>query len=401
MSTVKVNGEIFRTMVKAALSCTVKKSTFPMPECVLIKAQSGKIEVCANSLDQAVRFVHSCDVDGEFCVTVNNTTMKKALNIKGSMLTLSYEAGTENLLKISDGKKSMQLVCTVENDVCDYKGFTNIYDGDREHLFDVQCAELLNGIKAVSPFRANDGKRPIFEGYHFDSLTGKVATIDGYRACRKKWKTLRQRNEYEFTAGSLLENIKNVFNSKSEFDVNVYSSGKYTLMVHNSDQFLTEYAVRNIEGEYLDIDKSIPNEFTTEISVVAGEVTEIAKEYKGYMNEKNKKAIILGTYSGKTYLYVSLNDIRVAQQIESKQDKTAYIFAGYNAEYTMDCFGVFGKNESVTVHYKSELNPLYVTNGEFECLLLPVRLAKSEWDHPEVYTEGMATERENFENACA
>ena len=103
---------------------------------------------------------------------------------------------------------------------------------------------------------------------------------------------------------------------------------------------------------------------------------EVAKEYKSYISAKDKRPFILGTLNGKLYGYIETNDVRVSQEIAADNLSNAEIFAGYNIEYTRDCFGVFDKKEKIQCRYKDDKSPLLVTNGEYDCLLLPINLGK-------------------------
>lgn len=371
---ITVNGETFRKCVKSALTVTVKKAAFPMPEQILVKASSGKVYVCANNCTQSVRYTMNCDHNGEFEVTLYNVTIKKLLNVKGDRLTISHPS--EKILKVESGKKSMELNCEEpENGKdCGYGSFTAEMSKERTPLFTVDYAELSSGINVVSAFRSDINNKPILCGYGFNN--GIISAIDGYHTCRKTWKNYSQLNEYKFTASGELENIKNIF-PKSTKQVNVSGTkfcDTWTIFSASDGEITVDYCVRNIQGDFCDTNAYYPKTCQAEISVNAGEILEIAKEYKGYIDSKNKMPVELRSTDKELSLYLRTNDIKVSQGINSDYDGRINIHVGYKAEFMIDCFSLYGKNEIVKLRYDGNSKPLYITNGEYECLLLPVRL---------------------------
>ena len=371
---ITVNGNDLRTMVKAALSVTANKATVSMAEDVLIKVHNNKIYVCANRLDSAYRACTSCS-DGDFEITIHNTTAKKILNIKGNSITFIYDSENDRKIKMTDGKKSMELACfTPSDNEFNFDSYTCELEKDRSTVFTVDAEELLDGIKTVAPFRYMMDHKPILKGFNFNGETGHLETIDGYRAIRKSWRTLDQQSDYNFTVQEQLENIKNVFDKSGKISVAVTTDNKMTVFAKNCCGITVEYVVRNYEGDFHPVAKVIPNSFTTVIKVDNAELTDVIKEYKGYVNTKASTPMYIGIKNGDLYTAFFANDVKVSDRIAAKIDGDTDFIAAYKTSFILDSLKALGKNE-VTIRCNDTLTPIIITNGEYECINLPVRIA--------------------------
>ena len=369
-----VNGNDFRTMVKAALSVTVKRSATGIGESILIKACDNVLYICGNTFDQMYRGQCKCDCDGTFEVTVNEYTAKKIVNIKGNNITITYDSDDDKKIKMTDGKKTMELNCfTPSDNDFNYDSYTCMLEKDRSTVFTVDAEELLDGIKTVAPFRSFIDAKPILQGFNFNGETGHLETIDGYRCIRKSWKTLERQSNYNMTVQQQLENIKNVFDKSGKITVAVTTDNKLTVFTKTDYGVTAEYGVRNYEGSFHPIKDVIPKSFTTVIKVDNAELTEVVKEYKGYVNAKHPEPMYIGGSNGELYTAVFASDITTSDKLSAKIDGNTDIVGAYKINFILDTLKVFGKNE-ISINYNSELAPILITDGEYECLNLPVRV---------------------------
>lgn len=371
---VMVNGNDFRTMVKAALSVTVKRSATGIGESILIKACDNVLYVCGNTLDQMYRGQCKFDCDGTFEVTINENTAKKIVNIKGNNITITYNFDEDNKIKLTDGKKTMELACfTPSDNDFNYDSYTYLLEKDRTTVFTVNAEELLDGIKTVAPFRSFIDAKPILKGFNFNGNTGHLETIDGYRAIRKSWRTLEKQSDYNMTVQEQLENIKNVFDKSGKITVAVTTDNKLTVFSKSDNGVTAEYGVRNYEGSFHPIKDAIPNSFATVIEADNAELTEVVKEYKGYVNAKPPVPMYIGSKNGNLFTAVFASDIKTFDRLTAKIDRNANIIGAYKISFILDSLKVFGKNE-ITISYSNDMAPILMTDGEYECLNLPVRM---------------------------
>lgn len=369
-----VNGNDFRTIIKAALSVTVKKSFSCIGESILIKACDNVLYICGNTLDQMYRGQCKCDCDGTFEVTINEYTAKKIVNIKGNNITITYDSDKDNKIKLTDGKKTMELACfTPSDNDLNYDSYTCELEKDRSTVFTVDAEELLDGVKTVAPFRFMMDHKPILKGFNFNGKTGHLETIDGYRAIRKSWRTLEKQSDYNMTVQEQLENIKNVFDKNGKITVAVTTDNKLTVFSKNDYGVTAEYGVRNYEGSFHPIKDAIPKSFATVIEADNAELTEVVKEYKGYVNAKSPVPMYIGSHNGELYTGIFASDIKTSDKLTAKIDKNANIIGAYKISFVLDSLKVFGKNE-ITISYNNDMTPILISNGEYECLNLPVRM---------------------------
>lgn len=414
--TTRMSGETFRKYIKAASTVALKVGIAQIQYSVLIRVNGNYVDICANSLSEAVQFCIETEdkTSGTFAVAIDNADIKSLLNIKGNTITIAHEEGS-NLVTFTDGKKKMTIGCMDSNinedvEFSEYVRPFNANNTDKYmEIFRIDSEELLTAIKKATTFTAKDDKKPILCGYHFNG-NGKLETIDGYRLFRKTWKTLEKvrdtDTEYDFVAGSLLENIKNIFTDKENVRLSCVQTDKWIIFQNADNEYRgvdTYYAVKTIDGEYHNCDQSMPKSYNEQVHIDAGELAEICKEYKGYISAKDKRSMILGAVNGKLYAGITTNRISVAQPLErcGKIDSASKIFAGYNAEYLMDGLNVFNKAE-ITMNYTDEIHPMLLTDGEYDVLILPCRIIDYNWrDSEEEKNRKLSEKYDAFVKTCA
>ena len=379
MKTITVNGNAFKSMIKKAASLNLHSAGIPTTEQILIKVQNQKVCVCANNFIETLRMTTTTESYDEFEAIVDGSELSKIANIKGTTLDISYD-DVGKIITFSDDKKSITIHgFTSEQNELNFESFSiPLDDPGHNYVLDINSSELLESVKICNTFTSKVDSKPILCGIHFNSEDNCIEALDGYRAIRRYLKTARQKDGYEFTMDSKFENVKNVLDKNR--DINVYViENKYTVFVDADNEYMTEYAVRHIQGKYFNVKEAIPTSFVTNITVNADEMQEICKEFKGYISAKDAVPMILVETNHKLYAYIKTSRYKVSQQIETANiDGCRDIYTGYKIAFMQDAMKVFDKGETVKIGYNKSLTPILISNGTYDIVVLPVRLQVSE-----------------------
>lgn len=393
-TTMTISSENFKRAVKAAVSCGAKAGSVSALWCVYMDIGKNGAFMATN-LEQYVRCSFTANgTEDTLGICVDNDILKKINSIKGDELTFTYDTEKEREVKLSNGKKIITLACypvynsTGSNDF-NRESYSIPFEMDREEIMTVDSEELLTAIKNTAVFKSERDDKPILKGFHFNGADNTIETVDGYHCVRKDWKSGTMNTDYFETASGCLENIKNVF-AKSDDSIQVFGVEykesnwkfdryKYTMFTGYINGMTIEYAVRNLQGEFMNLSKIYPTSYSALGTVKVGTMTELCKEYAKFISPKAAVPIVFN-FDNSVYVGLKTNSISFCEPVDMKWEGTP-ILAGYKNAFLMDGLSVFDKSESISIKANGNIQPILLENDEYHVLVLPVRLeeCKIEW----------------------
>lgn len=395
-TTMTISSESFKRAVKAAVSCCAKNGYVSALWHVYMDiGRNGAF--MATNLDQFVRCTFDANAAGgedTLGICVDSDLVKKIVNTKGDRLTFTYDTEKEREVKLSNGKKIITLACyPVDNSAgsndFNRESFSIPFEMDRTEIMKVDSEELLTAIKNTAVFKSEINDKPILKGFHFNGADNTIETVDGYHCVRKDWKSGTMNTDYFETISGCLENIKNVF-AKSDDSIQIFgveykesklkfNRYKYTMFTGNISGMTIEYAVRNLQGEFMDLSKNYPTSYSALGTVKVETMTELCKEYAKFVT-KEKEPIVFNFTDNSVYAGLKTNSISFCEPVDMKWEGTP-ILAGYKNAFLMDGLSVFDKSESISIKANGNIQPILLENDEYHVLVLPVRLegCTTEW----------------------
>ena len=196
--------------------------------------------------------------------------------------------------------------------------------------------ELIEGLKTVLPFTANDELRPVMNGVYVDSKDGKLAFVstDANVLALREYET----GEDTFSANIPVKACKIIISILSEYaddNVSIVVSNK-TVSIE-TDKYSCVY--RLIEGRYPNYRNVIPKDHITDVEFDRSEFLGLLKRVSLFSNISSKLL----------KLQISEGSIRIdAQDIDFSISATETIFVdvqgepmtiGFNASRLIDMIG--------------------------------------------------------------
>lgn len=360
----KVNGNTFRRIIKAAI--TVTGGSIPINSYVFISindnTQNIKVKSC--NLEHGFKAVIPAKSEGYADFVLSDTEVKRLLNIKGDDITVLYsESGEHSEISFTDGKKKM----TFNKNVFDPENWINMDDDTYSTYADFEAADFMEAVNRSSIFVSqSDRPNPILKGFCING--DQMETLDGYRAFICKLPGMYY-NAEKFVISGSLKNIKNIFD-KSEHIV-LDKSKKYVKFSTTEGVYI-EYVVRLLNGEFHDLSKCVPKNYTAKMTVNAETLKAICKEAKSYVNNKAPVPIILKAEHGNGKMVLPCSDFKYEEAFEADDYSGVEMFAGYKAAYFYDGLNAFSGN--VNIEYSGKLMPLVISQNNDLALVLPIRL---------------------------
>jgi DNA polymerase-3 subunit beta len=240
----------FKTALSGVERIVSSRSTLPILNNVLIKADKTGVEVVATDLEIGVKFFLGGKVDQEGSITVPGKTLINLVNnLHGDTINLTSK---HNILEVVCGETKADINGVPADD---YPEIPQVENGKQVKFKGVE----LDGILAAVDFAASrDESRPVLTGVYFVSKDGKlsVAATDSYRLAEI---VLDSNLGEEFSVvipNRTLQEVRRIIGGSEEVELRV---GENQVMFGFANASLVS---RIIEGEYPPYKQIIPASHT-------------------------------------------------------------------------------------------------------------------------------------------
>ncbi len=373
---VSVNSKEFKKVIEGALAVAAKglRGTFDKIE--FNWSDTVHLRVLATNIEEYYDYTFNervtCSPDSTLrSIQIDDKTVKKLCNFSGDMLYIDIDE-EDHTFTIGNSKRKMSTIFYSQDNNTKYEveadpaGFTSVLT--------MEYDEFTKTVKNLHMFTRDDDHQPILKGFYFDCPNKRIITCDGYKAAIRKLDKYTIPTDIKgFTvSGMLAEAVKKYF-IKGE-DVETLVSKKYAKFINGN----LVYHCRLIEGEYINLNQSIPNDIVCDFEVEANEILDVCKDYKKLIDtDAPMPCTMYNNDDGRFYIGIRGVDIKSCTEITMTRTTKIPMRAGYKIRYMESCFGVF-KGNTVLCKYKSQLYPLVLENDEYISLLLPVKIVEIE-----------------------
>ena len=216
---------------------------------------------------------------------------------------------------------------------------------------------------------ATSESRPVLTGLNIRTEHGKLhfTATDSHRLGRYSIDTIL--SDIEVVAGG--EAIKNTLKvtDKSTKDIKLGFSAQLTLVQFNS----TKIYIRNLEGNYPDTSRLIPDNFKTSATINAAETLE-SLEMLHTLSKNDRNNVVTMELNGKIELKTNSPEIGQMQAALQGEKAGEDLKIGYSNVYMRDVLKALNTDE-VNLNFCGNMRPFTATAKELEAvhLILPVR----------------------------
>ena len=348
------------------------RSTLPVLEGLLIKANDGKVVITGNDLEIGIECILEAEVDYEGSIVVNSRLFGDIIR-KMTGDTVSIEVNSNNVTNIKCGNSKFNITGIEATEFPEINRFDVEYDIT---LTQKQLKELVrHTIFAVG---TNESKMILTGGLLEASKNNvNMVAVDGFRLAYKKIScdTNVVRGflgdiSLVIPAKSLNELIKIIDDSDDE--IKICCSEKNVRFEFNNVIFTS----RLLEGDYIDYKKIIPLDYKTTIKTEARSFIEAVERSSLIItSEVTKSPIIMNIVDSEVKINCETQVGKVEEfiPVEMKGDS---IEIGFNNKYLLDALKAVSDNE-IKFSFISSTSPCLISpvEGEnFKYIVLPVRL---------------------------
>ncbi len=341
---------------------TGKRDTHPVLSCILIEV--GKdIFLRATNLEAGVEIKIPGEAEEKGAVAVSASVLSQTLrSIPGDTLKLRIEDG--NLLIEAKGSKT--LIKAVPHDE-----FPAIPLGG-ESGTKISREKLMRGIQAVSYAASPSMIRPELGSVFISLAEGKLICVatDSFRLAEKIVSANMASGPDTLVPLKHALELQHIL-ERVQGDEIMVSAGDSQLTVSGGG---TRFVSRVVEGTFPNYKEIIPKKFTTEVTVLKGDLGEMLKKARGFSG--NDQHVGFHVYPKRKIFTATARSADVGEMSDSIDAALSGedLDINFHIGYLSDCLSSI-ESDSVVLDFSGEGKPLVirgVSDSSFTYLVMPL-----------------------------
>lgn len=358
--------------VNIAQKAVAARSTLPVLEGLLIKANNGRVVVTGNDLEIGIECIIEAEVEVAGSVVVNSRLFGEIVR-KMTADYVTIEVNGNNVTNIRCGNSKFNITGIDATEFPDVQKFDVQYE---INLTQKQLKELVR--RTIFAVGTNELKM-ILTGCLLEAYGKNVnmVAVDGYRLAYKKITCEKE------TVSGYVGDVSIVIPSKAlnelvkiiedkDDEIKIYCSEKNIRFEFDNVVFTS----RLLEGDYLDYKKIIPEEYKTTVKAdVKSLIESVERASLVITSEVTKAPVILNVVDSEIKINCE-TQIGKVEEIVPVEMRGNSIEIGFNNKYLLDALRAVNKEE-VKLSFIDSVNTCLISpveGDDFKYIVLPLRL---------------------------
>jgi DNA polymerase-3 subunit beta len=332
---------------------------------ILLRAESGSLEVAATDMEISLRTQLAADVGEDGSVVVPGRLLVDIVRLLPESEVSFEHKLEENTLQVTCGSSEYRLrTYSVED-------FPRLPEADAGGAYSVETEPLLETISRVSRAASRDESRPVLTGILVRFEQGKLAmaATDSYRLSVKETPVGGDVPELEaIVPARALEELRRIAAGTEAISLAVREN---QVIFGVGDVWLT---TRRIDGQFPNYKTLIPEAFEHEVTIARDELLEVVRR-TGVMAQRNSP-LRLRFAEGELTISAQTQDVGEARESLPVSFSGEPLEIGFNPDFLRDGIDSV-TDDSVVLKLINPLRPGLIQGAgdDFWYLIMPIRLA--------------------------
>lgn len=356
------NKNILMNSINIVQKAVPSKTTLPILEGILFTAESGKLTLTSTDLELGIET--SIDVD-----VIEAGSLVMASNTIGDIVRKLPDSDVEIVTKDNfivvkcEGSEFEILGLSKEE-------FPELPSIDKDHELTMPAPTLKEMIRQTIFAVSNDEIRPILTGALLE-VTGEKMTmvaLDGYRMAVKTSNILNNKSIKAVIPGKTLSELGKILDD-TEGTVNIFIS-KNQILFNTGDTVITS---RLLEGEFIDYQQLIPDEYKIKIKTKRTEFLDACDRAALFARESNSN-IRFEIFDDIMNIRSNSEKGNVHEELKITKDGDDLEIA-FNPRFFIEALKVIN-SEEIEAEFTTGVSPSIIRpvgDMDFLYLVLPVR----------------------------
>ena len=361
------NKQDLQDAILIAQKAITGKSTLPILEGILIKAQENTLTLIGSDKDVSIETKLVADIKQPGDIVIDSKIfgeiIRKLPNDKVTIETLD-----NNTVQITCLKSVFNIV------YMDANQFPELPMINENQIFSIPQSTLKNMIKGTSFAITQDESRPILQGILFEVKDGhlNLVALDGYRLAVRTELLDTSNSINAVIPGRTLIEVAKILEDSDE-NVNITFTTNHILFSLENTKVIS----RLLEGEYIKYNSLLPQEYKLLVNVKRQDLQNGIERASLMSTDSNSNLIKLNIESD-TIIITSNSQLGKVREEVAIDLQGESLQIAFNSRYILDIL----KNmeaEEIVMEFTSSVSPCILKDKESDnCkyLVLPVRLIK-------------------------
>lgn len=368
----KINRDIFLWGIQKTVGIVEKKTTIPILNNVLIKAEKNKIIISATDLEVGLVAEYEADVVRDGRITVSSRKLHEMIReMQGDIIHFSMN---ERNMVTMTCQKAIYKIQGLEADE-----FPEIVSDQGVQFFTVDAAKLSDLIRKTAFAVSNDPMRKNLTGVFFEANAGeakkslRMVATDGHRLAMAE--TAVEINDFfGLDKGVIVpkKGLTEIRKNIDGLDGNASIGIQPGMCIIKTDHLMLKVSL--IDADYPDYRRVIPSEKGLEIVFEKDKVLHALRRMS-VISSDNYQGVIVKLEEGRMILNSTNPDVGEANdEIDVKYEGKEVEFA-YNVNFLIDAIEVIDSKE-IVFEIGGAKKPAMVKsseNNDYYCIIMPLK----------------------------
>lgn len=356
--------DILAKAIGTVLKAVPVKTTMPILECILIRAESYQILLTATDTELGIETEIEGNIEVPGKIAIEAKIFSEIIRrLPNSEVTIETDA--QSGISITCENASFRL------SGYDGEDFTTLPSFTHKSYVSISQLTLKDMIRqTLFSISDNDSNR-MMSGELFEIKNDhlRVVSLDGHRISIRK---IALKDHYDdvkvIIPGKTLSEISKILTGGAEDEVLIYFGNNYVMFSFEK----TTVVSRLIEGEYFKIDNMLNNDFRSKVSVNKKDLIACIDRSTLLVKESDKKPLILDITKDNMQLNMN-STIGSLKENLSVNNTGSDIKIGFNPKFLLDALRVID-DENVDIYMMNAKAPCFIKDEEetYIYLVLPV-----------------------------
>ena len=348
------------------------RTTMPILEGIFIQTNKDKVKMTTYDLELGIEYITDCIVEEEGNTVVNAIMFSEIIR-KLPDTDITIKVDEKNLL-IIECEGSLYKLATMNPE--EYPELPKI---DIEQSVVIEQRILKDMIRKTIFAVSSEENRPIFTGCLFETVNNKlnVVAIDGSRMGWLSTNLTEKTNDFKAVIPGKTLNEVNKIVTDSFDNIKIGIAKNQAVFEMENCKIVT----RLLEGEFLNYQNVIPNEWETKIRInknlLQNCLERISLISSSYIEKEKKYPVRIKIEIGKIVLYCT-NQTGEAKEEIFIDTEGKPLEIGVNPKYFLDALKVID-DEEIFIEFGSNISPCIIkpieeTAQNYIYMILPIRI---------------------------
>ena len=342
------------------------KTSMPVLEGILISAEPGKVTLIAYNLEMGMKreLYAKCDEAGDIVI---NAKLLSDILIRMNGIQVEISADNRLNCHIKCGEATFDIMGMAAED---FPEMPTVGSGKIVSVEGKLLADMVKGTFFATA--QNEGAKPVLTGINVTIEDGimQFVAIDGYRLAIRKQKVYISDNfDFLISGKAILEAVK-LINEETE---NVEISVGERLISFNINGY--DFISRLFEGEFVNYQKTIPQEYTQRVVVNTRELIDTVERVSLLISESFSTPVRCYFNELNVVFTCATSMGRATETFNTKVEGESFEI-GLNSRYLLEALKA-AETEQVQILFNGPNNGVLIEpleGNEFKYMIMPMRL---------------------------